>query len=257
MKKRILVIDVGGNNVKVSMGGQREPLKIPSGAEMSAARMAKDVLKATAKWKYDLVSIGFPGSVRAGRPAHEPRNLGGGWMRFDYKKAFGKPVRIINDAAMQALGSYDGGRMLFLGLGTGLGSALVAESVLEPLELAHLPYRKGRTYEDYVGQRGLERMGPQKWTHHVLAVVALFKQALQVDYVVLGGGQTRKLKELPPHVRLGGNANAVIGGVRLWDAFKVSTRKRRPKASHSPKTQSTPEAEATDADTASVPEATD
>ena len=148
---KILVIDVGGTNVKVSLGVAKEPIKIPSGAEMTAARMAAEVKKAIAGWKYDAVSIGYPGPVVNGKPAQEPANLGAGWVRFDYKKAFGKPVRVVNDAAMQALGSYQGGRMLFLGLGTGLGSALVADGVLEPLELAHLPYRDNRTYEDYVG----------------------------------------------------------------------------------------------------------
>jgi polyphosphate glucokinase len=235
MKKRILIVDVGGNNVKVSLAGRKEPLKIPSGPELTAARMAAAVRKAVARWKYDAVSIGYPGAVKNGRPAHEPRNLGGGWMRFDYRKAFGKPVKIVNDAAMQALGSYEKGRMLFLGLGTGLGSALVAEGVLMPLELAHLPYRKGRSYEDYVGERGLKRLGPSRWTRHVGKVVALLRQGLQADYVVLGGGQTRKLEQLPPNVRVGNNAHAVTGGLRLWDEPRHSRqrRRRRPVVAHS------------------------
>jgi predicted NBD/HSP70 family sugar kinase len=218
--KRILVIDVGGNNVKVGMAERREPLKIPSGKSMTAARMAAEVRKATDGWAYDAVSIGYPGAVRAGRPAHDPHNLSGGWRRFDYEKAFGAPVKIVNDAAMQALGAYAGGRMLFLGLGTGLGSALVAEGVLMPLELAHLPYRRGRTYEDYVGVRGLDRLGRGKWTRHVHAVVELLRAALQADSVVLGGGQTRRLKTLPRGVRLCDNRCAILGGLRLWDGAR-------------------------------------
>ena len=176
--KRILVIDVGGTNIKVSTSERRESLKIPSGKAMTAGRMAAEVRKAIEGWKYDAVSIGYPGAVKGGRPAHEPHNLSGGWMRFDYQKAFGAPVKIVNDAAMQALGAYGGGRMLFLGLGTGLGSALVAEGLLMPLELAHLPYRRGRTYEDYVGVRGFVRLGRKKWTRHVHEVVDVLKAGL-------------------------------------------------------------------------------
>jgi polyphosphate glucokinase len=216
--KHILVVDIGGTNIKIGTSGRRVPIKIPSGRTMTAARMAAAVRKAVAGWKYDAVSIGYPGVVKNGRPAHEPHNLSGGWMRFDYGKAFGAPVKIVNDAAMQALGAYAGGRMLFLGLGTGLGSALVAEGVLMPLELAHLPYRRGLTYEDYVGMRGFIRLGRRKWTRQVHAVVALLKAGLQADYVVLGGGQTKKLKALPPGVRVGDNHDAILGGLRLWDA---------------------------------------
>jgi len=194
------------------------PLKIPSGKTMTAARMAAEVRKAIEGWKYDAVSIGYPGAVKHGKPAHEPHNLISGWMRFNYEKAFGAPVKIVNDAAMQALGAYAGGRMLFLGLGTGLGSALVAETVLMPLELAHLPYRRGRTYEDYLGMRGFVRLGRKKWTSHVHAVVALLKAGLQADYVVLGGGQTKKLRALPAGVRVSDNQCAIRGGLRLWDA---------------------------------------
>jgi predicted NBD/HSP70 family sugar kinase len=225
--KKILVVDVGGNNVKVSTAGRKQPLKIPSGRQMTAARMAADVRKAVAGWRYDAVSIGFPGAVKDGRPAHEPRNLGGGWVRFDYRKAFGKPVKIVNDAAMQALGAYQGGRMLFLGLGTGLGSALIAEGVLMPMELAHIPYRGGKTYEDFVGERGLDRLGRRKWTRHVHRVVEILRHGLQADQVVLGGGQTKELKELPPRVRLGNNQHAILGGLRLWDEPKQPTRARR------------------------------
>jgi polyphosphate glucokinase len=213
---RILVIDVGGTNVKVGTAGRRTLLRIPSGPTMTAARMAAAVRKAVAGWKYDVVSIGSPGSVKRGRPAREPRNLGGGWVRFDYERAFGAPVKIVNDAAMQALGAYAGGRMLFLGLGTGLGSALVEGEALMALELAHLPYRRGRTFEDYVGARGLARLGRRKWTRHVHAVVAVLRDALQADDVVLGGGQTKKLRTLPSGVRAGGNRCAIRGGLRLW-----------------------------------------
>jgi len=223
--KRILVIDVGGTNIKVSMAGRRKPIKIPSGTTMTAARMAAEVRKVVADWGYEVVSIGYPGAVKHGKPAHEPRNLSGGWMRFNYGKAFGAPVKIVNDAAMQALGAYAGGRMLFLGLGTGLGSALVAEGVLMPLELAHLPYRGGRTYEDYVGKRGMDKLGRKEWTRHVHDVVALLKAGLQADYVVLGGGQTKKLKTLPRGVRTSDNQSAILGGLRLWDA--PTQRQRR------------------------------
>ena len=213
----VLVIDVGGTNLKVSVGGTGDIIKIPSGPDMTAALMAQAVKKAVAGRSYDCVSIGYPGPVSNGRPAMEPHNLGAGWMRFDYAKAFGKPVRVVNDAAMQALGSYQGGRMLYLGLGTGLGSAFVGDGKLEPLELAHLPYRKGRTYEDYLGLRGLQRMGRKKWQRHVEKVVELLKQGLQADYVMLGGGQTKELASVPPGVRVGTNAHAILGGLRLWN----------------------------------------
>ena len=228
---KILVIDVGGTNVKVSLGPARAPQKIPSGEDMTAARMASAVKKAILGSKYDAVSIGYPGPVINGRPSQEPANLGAGWVRFDYKRAFGKPVRVVNDAAMQALGSYQGGRMLFLGLGTGLGSALVANGVLEPLELAHLPYRDNRTYEDFVGLRGMKRLGRKKWRKHVARVVALLKYGLQVDYVMLGGGQTKYLKRLPPGVRLGTNAHAILGGVRIWDELEPRHHRRLPQKS--------------------------
>jgi polyphosphate glucokinase len=220
----VLVIDVGGTNLKVSVGGTGDIIKIPSGPDMTAARMAEDVKKAVAGRSYDCVSIGYPGPVVNGRPAQEPHNCGAGWMRFDYAKAFGKPVRVVNDAAMQALGSYQGGRMLYLGLGTGLGSAFVADGVLEPLELAHLPYRKNRTYEDYLGLRGLKRMGREKWQRHVEKVVELLKHGLQADYVMLGGGQTKELASVPPGVRLGTNAHAILGGLRLWNKDEPAPR---------------------------------
>jgi polyphosphate glucokinase len=225
--KRILVIDIGGTSIKISMASRKTPVKIPSGKKMTAAKMAAEVRKAIRGWRYDAVSIGIPGAVTAGKPAQEPHNLGRGWRHFNYRKAFGKPVKIANDAAMQALGGYRGGRMLFLGLGTGLGSALVAEGVVMPLEIAHMPYRRGRTYEDYVGQRGLDRLGRKRWTRHVHNVVELLKNGLQADYVVLGGGQTKKLKRLPPGVRLGDNRQAIVGGLRLWDEPRHRHRRSR------------------------------
>ena len=176
--KKILVIDVGGTNVKVSITGQKEPIKIPSGPQMTARKMDKDVQKATAGCEYSAVSIGYPGPVIHGHPLSEPHNLGGGWVGFDFKKAFGRPVKIVNDAAMQALGTYKGGRMLFLGLGTGLGSAMIVDGLLEPMEVAHLPYKKSRTYEDYLGIRGLRRLGKKKWRRHVVEVVEKHKNAL-------------------------------------------------------------------------------
>jgi polyphosphate glucokinase len=182
-----------------------------------------DAVKAlTADWDYDVVSIGYPGPVLHGKPVAEPKNLGAGWVGFDFAKAFGKPVRIVNDAAMQALGSYDGGRMLFLGLGTGLGSALIVDGSLEPMELAHMPYKKGKTYEDYVGQRGLDRLGKKRWRKAVLDVVAQLAAALEAESVVLGGGNARLFEEAPPGTRLGDNANAFRGGFLLWKDAKQS-----------------------------------
>jgi polyphosphate glucokinase len=216
-RRRVLAIDVGGTHVKVLATGRRTAIHIPSGPHMTARAMVAAVKKATATWKYDVVSIGFPGPVLHGKPVAEPKNLGGGWVGFDFRKAFRKPVKMVNDAAMQALGSYRGGRMLFLGLGTGLGTALIVDGVLEPMEIAHLPYKKGKTYEDYVGLRGLERLGKKKWRRHVADVVQQLATALEAEDVVLGGGNVKKLAGLPPHARLGDNANAFTGGYRLWD----------------------------------------
>jgi polyphosphate glucokinase len=224
---RILVIDVGGTHVKVLATGRTQRVKFPSGPSMTPGQMVAAVRAATIGWKYDVVSIGYPGAVVHGGPISEPRHLGSGWVGFDFTKAFGRPVRMVNDAAMQALGSYHGGRMLFLGLGTGLGSALIVENVLEPMELAHLPYKKGRTYEDYVGRAGLERQGKKKWRHQVHAVVRQLTSAVQADDVVLGGGNARRLKTLPPGARLGNNANAFQGGYRLWSRrYNGSNRER-------------------------------
>lgn len=215
--KNILVIDVGGTHLKIIDSHHSDPVKIPSGPKMTAKQMLDDVRNATQDWGYNCVSIGYPGPVKRGRLLAEPHNLGPGWISTDFEKEFSCPVRIVNDAAMQALGSYDGGHMLFLGLGTGLGSALIIDGTLQPMELAHLPYRKGETYEDYVGERGLERMGKARWRKHVFIVIEQLRHALEADYVVLGGGNSRLLKELPEGVKLGSNSNAFTGGFRLWD----------------------------------------
>lgn len=195
----------------------KDPVKIDSGPEMTPRAMVTAVREATADWNYAVVSLGYPGPVTHGKPLAEPHNLGKGWVGFDFKKAFGCPVKVINDAALQALGSYEGGRMLFLGLGTGLGSAMIVDGILEPMELAHLPYKNGRTYEDYLGIAGLKRAGKKRWRKYVFDITERLRTALEADYVVLGGGNARKLKELPPGARLGDNANAVRGGMRLWD----------------------------------------
>jgi polyphosphate glucokinase len=219
----ILVIDIGGNNVKLFATGAKEPRRFPSGPKMTPRQMVQEAKKMTADWKYQVISIGYPGLVRRGRIVRDPKNLAAGWIGFNFVRAFGRPVQIVNDAAMQAIGSYRGGRMLFLGLGTGLGSAFIADGVLEPMELAHLPYRKNRTFEDYVGQRGIDRMGKKKWRKHVFAVVSLLKAALEPEYVVLGGGNIKNLKELPPGATAGKNENAFEGGFRMWHLTKNGT----------------------------------
>jgi len=212
----VLVVDVGGTSVKILATGQHERRAFASGPTLTPKRMVSEVKKLAGDWKYDVVSIGYPGPVLHGRPVAEPRNLGRGWVGFDFAAAFGCPVKVINDAAMQALGSYKGGKMLFLGLGTGLGSAMVVDGIVEPMELAHLPYRKG-TFEDYVGRAGLERHGKKKWRRHVADVVARLIAALEPDDAVIGGGNAARLDLLPPHARLGDNANAFRGGFRLWE----------------------------------------
>jgi len=213
---KILVVDIGGTHVKVRVTGQRGERKIASGSAMTASGMVRDVKRAVKDWEYDVISIGYPGPVIHGRPLHNPHNLGGGWVGFDFDKAFGCPVKVINDAAMQALGSYGGGRMLFLGLGAGLGSAMIVDGMLEPMELAHLPYKNARTYEEYLGVRGLKRLGKRRWRRHVTDVVKRLKDALCADYVVLGGGNSKHIEKLPPGARLGDNRNAFVGGARLW-----------------------------------------
>src|SRR5215831_2087476 len=212
---KVLAIDIGGTHVKILATGQREPREFVSGSTMTPQKMVAGVKALARDWKYDAVSIGYPGAVVHGRPVAEPHNLGRGWVGFDYASAFRHPVRIINDAAMQALGSYEGGKMLFLGFGTGLGTAMIVDGIVEPMELAHLPYKKA-TYEDYVGLRGLLKFGKKKWRGYVADVVARLSAALEPDDIVLGGGNAMKLKKLPPGCRMGNNANAFIGGYRLW-----------------------------------------
>ena len=224
---KILVVDVGGTHVKILATGQREHRQADSGPTMTARRMVSVVKGLSADWSYDHVAIGYPGAVVHGHPVAEPRNLGHGWVGFDFRRAFGRPVKVINDAAMQALGSYRGGRMLFLGLGTGLGSALIIDGVLEPMELGHLPYKKGRTFEDYVGIRGLERHGKKCWRGDVLDVIARLRSALEPDEVVIGGGNAAKLEALPPATRLVDNANAFVGGFRLWNGAPMRTARHR------------------------------
>ena len=225
----VLVIDIGGTHVKALTSGEQTPRKFLSGPTMTPRRMVEGVKKMAGDWKYDVVSVGYPGVVLRDRPVAEPHNLPRGWVGFDYAKAFGRPLRMINDAAMQALGSYQGGKMLFLGLGTGLGTAFVVEGMVEPMELSHLPYRKA-TYEDYVGAAALERMGKKKWRKHVERVVELLSAALEPDDVVIGGGNSKKLDALPSGCRLGDNDNAFVGGFRLWDApqrWHQQPRRRR------------------------------
>jgi polyphosphate glucokinase len=218
---KILAVDVGGSHVKALATGQSEPRRMVSGPRMDAAAMVRGVKAMTADWEYDVVSLGYPGQVVHNLPAHDPANLGRGWIGFDYAAAFGRPTRVINDAAMQALGSYQGGRMLFIGVGTGLGSAMIVDGQLEPMELGHLVYKKRLTYEDYIGERGLLRLGKKAWRREVYAVIEAFRKALQPDYIILGGGNARLIKKLPVDVRHGANANAFIGGFRLWDDTKV------------------------------------
>jgi predicted NBD/HSP70 family sugar kinase len=213
---KILVIDIGGTHIKLLATGRRAPVKIPSDPTMTPKRMVRLVKAAVRGWKYHVVSIGYPGPVIRGRPISNPKNLGDGWVGFNFHAAFGRPVRLINDAAMQALGSYRGGHMLFLGLGTGLGTAMIVDGVLEPMELAHLRYKKGRSYEDYVGAAGLKRLGKKKWRKHAAEVIVSLQAALEADDVVVGGGNAKLLKKLPPGVRLGGNEHAFVGGFRLW-----------------------------------------
>jgi len=212
----VLVVDVGGTHVKVLATGEKQFREFPSGPTLTAKQMVGGVKKLARGWKYDAVSIGYPGPVIRNRPLAEPYNLGRGWTGCDFKAAFKRPVKVVNDAAMQALGSYKGGKMLFLGLGTGLGSAMIVDGIVEPMELGHLPYKKG-TYEDYVGIRGLKKRGKKKWRRSVADVVSRLVAALEPDDVVIGGGNAKKLKQLPKGCRMGNNANAFRGGFRLWE----------------------------------------
>jgi predicted NBD/HSP70 family sugar kinase len=225
VKKRILVIDVGGSNVKV-MISRTQRRKFKSGRDMSPREMVAQIKPLVHGWIFEAVSIGFPSPVRNGCIISEPKHLGSGWARFNFEKSLGKPVRIINDAAMQALGSFRSGRMLFLGLGTGLGSALIWDNNVLPLELGDLPYGNGHIIEDYLGKSGLKRLGEKRWKREVLRAVASLKKSLIADYVVLGGGSAKKLDALPEGIQLGHNRNAFLGGIRLW---QTDPRTRRPK----------------------------
>lgn len=212
----ILVVDVGGTSVKILLTGQLTPRAFPSGPTLTASEMVSKVRQVAGEWKYEMVSLGVPAPVVNGHPVEEPRNLGPGWARFDYKEAFGCPVKLMNDAAMQALGSYNGGRMFFMGLGTGVGTALILDGALQPMELARLPYKKG-TYEDYLGKRGLERLGVKRWSRHVFECVIRLTKAFQLNDIVIGGGNVRKLADLPPFCRRGDNDNAFRGGFLMWE----------------------------------------
>jgi polyphosphate glucokinase len=228
----VLVVDVGGNHVKILATGQKQSREFPSGPTLTTKQMVAGVKKLAGDWKYDAVSIGYPGPVLRNLPVAEPHNLGSGWLGFDFGAAFKRRVKVVNDAAMQALGSYRRGKMLFLGLGTGLGSTLIADGIVEPMELGHLPYKKG-TYEDYVGMRGLQKRGKKKWRRNVADVVTRLVTALEPDDVVIGGGNVKKLKQLPKGCRMGDNANAFRGGFRLWEKAdqrrgSISARTRSP-----------------------------
>jgi polyphosphate glucokinase len=212
----VLVVDIGGTHVKFRVGAHGTIRKFDSGPRMTPARMMRQLRRLSGDLSYEAVSIGYPGLVFRGKIAGEPYNLGKGWVGYDFTRAFGKPVRVINDAAMQAIGSYTGGRMLFLGLGTGLGATLIIDGVVEPTEVGHMPYKHGLTFEEYVGERGRKRRGNQQWRKAVERVIATLKAAFEADYVVLGGGNAERMKKLPPDVRLGDNRNAFVGGLRLW-----------------------------------------
>ena len=214
---KILVIDVGGSHVKLLATGRRTPVKVPSGPDLTPRQMVDEVREATAGWSYDAITIGYPGPIVRGKIGKEPVNLGPGWTRFNFQRAFDCPVRMINDAAMQALGSYAGRTMLFLGLGTGLGTTLVMDGTVVPLELAHLPFRDRKSYEETIGEAGLKRTGKRKWRRNVTEIVGLLMAATNADYTVLGGGNVRFMDELPANTRRGSNANAFRGGYRLWD----------------------------------------
>ena len=220
------MLDIGGSHVKVGFSDRPEVVKLPSGAKLEPGTMVRRVTRRLRGQRYDVVSVGYPGPVLHGRPVGDPPNLGKGWVGFDFQKALRHPTRVVNDAAMQALGSYHGGRMLFLGLGTGLGTAMIVDGLLEPMELAHLPYKRGKTYEEYVGEAGLERLGRKKWQKEVFEVTRILSAALEPDYVVLGGGNVRKLRKLPAGAERGDNRNAIAGGIRLWSDDSPGARRR-------------------------------
>lgn len=219
--RKILAVDIGGTHVKVRASGHNRSREVASGPDMTAQQMVGAVKDMSKDWSYDAMSLGYPGPVTHNRPVLEPANLGSGWCGYDYQAAFGCPVKIINDALMQAIGSYEGGRMLFLGLGTGLGSAMIVDYVAQPMELAHLPYKKNRTFEDYLGKAGRKRLGKKRWRKHVFKVVEQLRKAMEPDYIVIGGGDVKKLHKLPPGCRAGDNANAFKGGFRVWDEHGV------------------------------------
>ncbi|MSR44324.1 MAG: ROK family protein [Phycisphaerales bacterium] len=216
MPQHVLAIDIGGTNVKCRVESDAERRAFPSGPTLTPEQMVDGVKKIGEGWSFDVITIGLPAPILGNRASRDPANLGPGWMDFDYAAAFGRPVKLINDAAMQAVGSYEGGRMLFLGLGTGLGSCFIADHLILPMELAHLPYRKGKEVEQFVGVKALKKLGKKEWTRDVHDVIKIFSAALLPDYVVLGGGNSVRLKTLPENCRLGANANAFIGGFRLW-----------------------------------------
>jgi polyphosphate glucokinase len=230
LPSRVLVIDVGGSHVKFRIGTRGRVNRFDSGPDTTAQQVAAEVTKVVSQSSYDAVSIGYPGLVFHNRITADPHNLGPGWVGFDFAQAFGKPVRVINDAAMQAMGSYEGGRMLFLGLGTGLGATLIMDGVIEPMELGHMPYRSGRTYEDYVGERGRLRLGTKKWRKVVREVIDQLSAVLEVDYVIVGGGNSKRLKKLGDNERLGDNNNAFAGGLRLWESAGHPLRITRKRA---------------------------
>lgn len=217
---RVLAIDVGGTHVKIRVSNRRTSRQFESGPTLTPKQMVASVHEVAGEWEYDVVSVGYPGVVLHGKIMTEPHNLGRGWVGFNFRQAFGRPTHIINDAAMQAIGSYEGGRMLFLGLGTGLGSAMIVDGVVASMELAHMPYKKGKTFEDYVGDAGRRSRGPKKWERSVEEVVTQLRTALEADYVVLGGGNSKKLKSLPDGARLGSNDFAFLGGFRMWRSRK-------------------------------------
>jgi polyphosphate glucokinase len=232
----VLAIDIGGTHVKILASGVKERREFESGPKMSPSMMVAGVKKLAKDWKYDAVSIGYPGPVLRNRPVAEPHNLAKGWVGFDFQKAFNRPVKVVNDAAMQALGSYRNGKMLFLGLGTGLGTTMVVDGIVEPMELGHLPYKK-KTYEDYVGNRALEERGKKRWRRNVADVVKRLVAALEPDDVVLGGGNVKKLKKLPQGCRTGDNANAFTGGFRLWSTERAQPKPTRTRSRSISKTR--------------------
>ena len=226
-RRRVLAIDIGGSHVKMRVSNRRELRRFDSGPDLTPRKMVARVHELTGDWNYDVVSVGYPGVVLLGQVVADPHNLGPGWIGFDFRKAFGRPTRVMNDAAMQAIGSYQGGRMLFLGFGTGLGSAMIVDGVVAPMELAHLPYKDGRTYEEWVGERGRKRLGGKKWRRVVNRVVAQLATLLEADYVVIGGGNAGRLKRLPKNARLGSNEFAFLGGFR---ACRCGARARPPQS---------------------------